>query len=218
MVQYIYKSNQAYELLEELITLLELPPGEMVSESKLVDLTGLGRSPVREALQRLSFDKMVEIFPSKGILIKPISVEDQIKLLEVRRCIGELAIRLSANRGAVVHKKEMKAIIESLKGISKVSQIKELIELLKRIHRVTVESTQNEYIDLVLSPLQGLARRFWYAHLNGRDKEMVEVANLYSLKLQAICVGDEKGAVSASLNINGYFTNYTYQTLSKLVL
>ncbi len=55
-------------------------------------------TPVREALQRLAREGMVEIHPSRGILVAPISVEAQLELLEIRRSLEELAVRLAARR------------------------------------------------------------------------------------------------------------------------
>ena len=81
------KSDVAYDLLEQLITFRELEPGTMVSESQLMKQTELGRTPIREALQKLAAEKMVEIHPRKGILIPLMSVEVQLKLLEVRRTL-----------------------------------------------------------------------------------------------------------------------------------
>lgn len=216
MNKTIYKSNQAYEYLEEMITFQDLSAGEMYSESKLVELTGLGRSPIREALQKLTIDKLVEIFPSKGILITPISVETQVRLLEVRRNVGEFAMRLAAQRATNDDKKIIEPVIEGLLQIKNYSQIKELVALLRKTHSATVMATKNEFVDSVLSPLQSLSRRFWVAHLNQRDEELVTVANLYANKLRFIHQNDADSTIEASLKINDYFTKYTYQILSQL--
>lgn len=210
------KSKIAYETIEEMITFQELIPGGMYSESKLIEITELGRSPIREALQRLVVDKMVEIFPSKGILITPISVESQVRLLEVRRNVGEFAMKLAAIRATIEDKCEMKIIVDELLQIEQISQAKQLVKLLKRTHAITVIATKNEFVDSVLSPLQGLSRRFWIAHLNNRNSELKKVAELYLNKLKAICQNNVEGTVKASLEINDYFTNYTHQVLTSL--
>ena len=54
-------SEQAYANLEELIVTLKLAPGRIVSEGELSVLTGIGRTPIREALQRLAREKLVSI-------------------------------------------------------------------------------------------------------------------------------------------------------------
>ena len=81
------KTDVAYNQLERMIIFRELEPGSMVSEKQLAEGMDLGRTPVREALQRLSYERMVEIHARRGIQIPPISVESQLKILEVRRDI-----------------------------------------------------------------------------------------------------------------------------------
>ena len=212
----ITKSTQAYDILEDMITFQELIPGKMYSESKLITLTGLGRSPIREALQKLTVDKVVEIFPSKGILITPITVESQIKLLEVRRNVGEFAMHLAATRATGDDKAIMRTLIVELNQIKQIEQTRQLIALLRKTHAITVVATKNEYVDSVLSPLQSLSRRFWVAHLNNREQELLNVAQIYANKLLAICENDAEKTVNASLKINDYFTNYTHQVLTGL--
>lgn len=49
-------AEQAYQILERLIVTLELEPGTLVNERTLIDLTGMGRTPLREAIQRLAWE------------------------------------------------------------------------------------------------------------------------------------------------------------------
>lgn len=210
------KSKLAYEILEEMITFQELKPGQMYSESKLIAMTELGRSPIREALQKLVIDKMIEIYPSKGILITPISLESQARLLEVRRNIGEFAMQLAAKRADNNDKNNILSLIDELNTIKTMDQIRLLIKLLKKTHSLTVVATKNEFVDSVLSPLQGLSRRFWIAYLNGEEADIQIVASLYMEKLTAISQNDVQQTTNASLKINDYFTNYTHKVLKTI--
>ncbi len=62
-------TDKAYQELEELITTLVLPPGMVLGEQNLVQRLGIGRTPVREALQRLARDGLVVVMPRRGILV-----------------------------------------------------------------------------------------------------------------------------------------------------
>ena len=84
------QSDQAVEQLQRMIEHGELRPGSMVSERGLMELTGLGRTPVREAIQRLAMTRMLHVHPSKGIEVPAVSVEDQLNGLEVRRTLESL--------------------------------------------------------------------------------------------------------------------------------
>lgn len=75
----VNKTEVAYHQLEKMIIFRELEPGSMVSEKQLAESLGVGRTPVREALQRLSYERMAEIHPRRGIQIPPISIESQLK-------------------------------------------------------------------------------------------------------------------------------------------
>ena len=78
-------SDRAYEQLECMILFEELKGGAMYSEKQLANSLQMGRTPIREALQKLAWEQMVVIHPRRGIQIPEVSVESQLKLLEVRR-------------------------------------------------------------------------------------------------------------------------------------
>ncbi|MGQ4436385.1 GntR family transcriptional regulator [Streptomyces sp. SAS_260] len=114
MQQKTNKADQAYDALQSMITFQELPPGSMLSEAALMDLTGLGRTPVREALQRLARERMVEIHPNRGVFVAGTSVEAQLKLLELRRTVEELAVRLAAHRASTEQEGAMLRLADRL--------------------------------------------------------------------------------------------------------
>ena len=78
-------AEHAYRLLEEKLVTLELPPGSMISEGKLIELSGLGRTPVREALQRLAQQGFFLVMPRKGLQVTPLSRASMEALLETRK-------------------------------------------------------------------------------------------------------------------------------------
>src|SRR5689334_4737953 len=91
-------TDLAYAHLEEMIVTLKLKPGATVSEGELSVMTGIGRTPIREALQRLSREKLVNILPRRGIVVTEINAGNQMKLLEVRRELERLVARSAARR------------------------------------------------------------------------------------------------------------------------
>jgi DNA-binding GntR family transcriptional regulator len=91
-------AEQAYAHPEELIVTLKLKPGATVSEGELSALAGIGRTPIREALQRLAREKLVSILPRRGIVVTEINVGSQLRLLEVRRELERLIAKSAARR------------------------------------------------------------------------------------------------------------------------
>lgn len=94
------KGARAYREIERMIVFGEVRPGALISESEMMARTLLGRTPVREALQQLARDRMVEIHPNKGVLVPAVSVDDQLRQLELRRALELLAVRLACTRAS----------------------------------------------------------------------------------------------------------------------
>ena len=91
-------SDQAYYRLREMIVTLELAPGAAINERDLMERTGLGRTPIREALRTLANERLVEIFPRRGVLVAGVNAGDLAGLSEVRRLLEPPAARAAAER------------------------------------------------------------------------------------------------------------------------
>jgi DNA-binding GntR family transcriptional regulator len=90
-------AEQAYDILEEMIVTLVLSPGAILTESELIEETGLGRTPMREALQRLSDVGLIDIIPRQGTKVTEINVNDHL-FLRVDRAFNQCVAESSANR------------------------------------------------------------------------------------------------------------------------
>ena len=80
-------ADKAYRLLEELIVTLTLPPGSILSEPELSEKLAIGRTPIREALQRLAADSLVLIQPRRAIIVSDVHVSEHLVVLETRRIL-----------------------------------------------------------------------------------------------------------------------------------
>lgn len=212
-VTAINKTEVAYSKLEKMIIFRELEPGSMVSEKQLAEELDLGRTPVREALQRLAYECMVEIHPRRGIQIPVISVESQLKILEVRRDIEALCVNYAASRASVDEKQQMLYLAEQLEMCAENKDDLLYASLLKDIHNVLVKAASNEYLQLAMAPLQGLSRRFWFAYKN-IDSDLIEASSLHAAVLRAVSHTDAEEAVAASHRLNDYLTDVAYRSIS----
>ena len=112
----------AYRALEEMIVTRQLRPGSMLSENQLSEQLGCGRTPIREALQRLKFEGYVEIHPRRGVLVAPIDVLKQLELLEVRRPLENLVVRLAAARASEPERAEMRGLAKEIRAAAAAAQ------------------------------------------------------------------------------------------------
>jgi DNA-binding GntR family transcriptional regulator len=109
-------SDRAYYAIRELIVTLELPPGSVVSERELMERLGLGRTPIREALRDLARDRLVEVYPRRGIFVSGVDVGDIAGLSEVRVALESQAARLAAERRNDQDLTTIEALLDELAG------------------------------------------------------------------------------------------------------
>jgi len=208
------KAAQAYYEIEKLIVSEQLAPGTLVSEAVLMEKTGLGRTPVREALQQLARNRMVEIHPNKGVLIPPASVESQLRMLEVRRALEALAARLACYNATADDRARMELIMRRLSG--EPLALGDYADMLKDIHRSVASAGGNEYLADAMAPLQGLSRRFWLAHLrDDGSKEIQRGSAHYLAILRAILAREPDAAEQASLALNDYLVEFAYAAIRR---
>ncbi|HET6624960.1 MAG TPA: GntR family transcriptional regulator [Nocardioidaceae bacterium] len=206
------KAATAYREIERMIVFQEIAPGSLVSEAMIMKQTGLGRTPIREALQRLARNRMVEIHPNRGVLIPPTSVEAQLKLLELRRVLEGLAVRLACQRAKAPQREAMLGMVDLLRKADSFT-LKEYAETVKGTHDLIVEAANNEYLADAMAPLQGLSRRFWFTHVVDESAEIKAGATLHSAILTAIIDRDEDAAERCSYELNDYLVDFSYSSI-----
>lgn len=92
-------ASSVYDLMRQDILSGELPPGEKLRVEYLRDRYGVGASPIREALNRLSVDGVVMRVDQKGFRVAEVSVAELDELIKTRCWLEEMAIRESINAG-----------------------------------------------------------------------------------------------------------------------
>lgn len=205
------QADQAVALLQDMIERGQLTPGTMVSERGLMELTGLGRTPIREALQRLALTRMLRIHASKGIEIPAVSVEDQLNGLEVRRVMERLAVTLACQRAAPQDIDAMAGLQAALRQDFALSGY---VETVRQTHALIARAAANPYLEAAMIPLQSLSRRFWILHLRDEAQEIATGKRLHAAILMAILARDTEAACAASLALNDYLVGFAVAILT----
>lgn len=205
------KAVTAYRQIEHMIVFGELAAGTLVSEAVIMEKTGLGRTPVREALQRLARNRMVKIHPNRGVLIPAASVEAELKLLELRRVLETLAVRLACERGTA---QQRDAMVRMIGNIERSGQsLVEYAETVKGTHDLVVAASHNDHLADAMAPLQGLSRRFWLTHVIDEGAEIGVASKFHSAMLRAILDRNPDAAEEASTGLNDYLVDFSFRTL-----
>jgi DNA-binding GntR family transcriptional regulator len=205
-------TDQAYRELEEEITTLRIPPGAIVSEALLSERFGVGRTPVREALQRLAREGLVVIMPRRGVVVSEIDVAAQLRLLEVRRELERLMVRGAVRRASKPQRKRFQEIASGMDQAARRADDLAFMRLDREFNLLLLEAAGNEFGAATLGMLSGLSRRFWYAHYK-QAADLPRTAHLHATVARLIGGEDEERAAAASDALIDYIQEFARRTI-----
>jgi DNA-binding GntR family transcriptional regulator len=206
-------TEQAYRAIEEAIVTLRLTPGEVVSEAQLATLVGLGRTPVREALQRLARERLVRILPRRGIVVATVDLAEQLRLLEVRREIERLTARTAAVRADARQRGRFAAIAADMDRAAAENDETAFLRLDRALNLLVLEAARNEFAAAAMALMHGLSRRFWFIH-GRRAAGLPQAAAVHAALARTIAAGRADAAAAASDALLDYIEAFTRATLA----
>ena len=208
-------TDRAYGELEERIVTLQLEPGAVLSETTLAQQLGIGRTPVREALQRLAREGLVVIFPRRGILVSEIDVKRQLTLLEVRRELERLMAAKATQRASDAEREYFLAIADGMEQASVDNDDITFMRLDRELNILVAKASKNEFASRAMGLMHGLSRRFWYFHY----KEVADLplcAKLHADLARAIWQRNSEEAAAASDRLMDYIEDFTRASLDAM--
>jgi DNA-binding GntR family transcriptional regulator len=158
-------SDKAYHLIRHKIITLELPPLSAIDEQALMHDLQLGRTPIREALQRLAVEDLVFFAPRRGIFVSEISITDLQKIFEARLMLEGFCARLAAQRATAEQLAQMESLIDALDRV-KPGDSRGLMAIDERFHEALYEAADNEFIADTSRRLHALSFRLWHLVLD----------------------------------------------------
>lgn len=206
------KTNLAYRLLEEKIVTMQLKPGALLSETELAAQLGLGRTPVREALQRLEIEYLVEIMPRRGVRVTDIDIQRQLRLLEVRRQLEQLNTALAARRVRREQRVSFALLADQMTAAALAGDYLGFLRLDREFNVLQVTAAGNDFLENMLRQLHGLSRRFWHSYYR-HEEDLPVVAELHAAIARSIAIADESRAVEACLRHMDYIEAFTRAAL-----
>jgi DNA-binding GntR family transcriptional regulator len=189
-------TDRAYTDLEELIVTLQLEPGSVLSEQLLSERLGIGRTPIREALQRLARERLVVILPRRGVMVSAIDVRSQLRLLEVRRELERLVARGAARRASPAERARFAELARGFERAARTGDDKAFMRIDREFNELCLAAVRNEFAAGAMGLMNSLSRRFWFHHYK-QAADMPETAKLHADIARAIAAGEEKAAGAA---------------------
>jgi len=205
-------TDRAYRELEELIVTLRLMPGTVLSEQALSVRLKIGRTPIREALQRLARDGLVVIMPRRGIMVSEINLRLQLRLLEVRRELERLMASLAAERATEEERREFGEIAEAMLAAATKADDIAFMRLDQRFNGLIATASRNEFARRSMGLMTALSRRFWYQHYQ-QVADLPLTAKLHAAVADAVAQKKAKAAAAASDRLMDYIEDFARKTL-----
>jgi DNA-binding GntR family transcriptional regulator len=182
------QSEEAYLRIRDRIVSLAMAPGSVVNESRLREELQIGRTPIREALQRLARENLVKSIPHRGTFVTDVNITDLARITEVRVVLESHAARLAAEKLSSSDRHAVGELLAVLERRSVTDQ-RELMRLDQDIHQLVYRAARNSFLESTLERYFNLSLRMWYLVLD-REVRLREAVDEHVELLKAILVGD----------------------------
>ena len=192
--------DTAYEAIKHRIITCAFRPGEYINEAYVSAMLGIGRTPVHQAIDRLMLEGMLDVMPRKGVIVKPVSLDEIMQIVEVRLAAER------AERDEIAH---MSDVLARAKQWIDMRDSEQLMLLDREFHNVLALASKNHVLADTLSKLHDRSLRFWFISLN-RPGHHNHVHAQHEAILAAIRDHDPNGAEAAMRgHIEEFRTNLT---------
>lgn len=202
----------AYEQIEEAIITLRIPPGSVISELTLSDMLKIGRTPIREAIQRLAREHLLLVLPQRGLLVPEIDLKKQLKLLETRREVERLICKSAARRALPEERARFAHLHDEFMQASSTNDDVSFMRSDREFNELTLVAARNEFAEGAMRLMHGLSRRFWYFHYK-QAADLPEMARLHAAVAGAIAKGEVNAAGVALDRLLDNIETFTKATL-----
>jgi GntR family transcriptional regulator, rspAB operon transcriptional repressor len=161
--------DAAYEAIKHRIITCKFQPGECINEAAVSALLGFGRTPVHEAIDRLMLEDMVEVIPRKGVIVKPVNLQDVMQMIDVRLINETHCARLAAARADDGHIDKLADVIRRARQALTDRDVQSMMLLDRSFHLLTAEASNNHELVEAVRRLSERSLRFWFISFTTPD-------------------------------------------------
>lgn len=164
--------NQAYHSIRDAIITLKLQPGQGIMESELAELLQISRTPIREALQLLIAEQLVQVQPQRTKIISLISESKVKESAFVRLSLEQSAFQMVArswnkdDQRFSKAEKELSALIERQSEAAEEQDVAQFLMLDEQFHRIILQLAGNETLLEVVYHMRGYLNRYRFLAMN----------------------------------------------------
>lgn len=199
-------ADEAYDLIENMIATLKLEPGSLIVEGELMQKTGLGRTPVREALMRLTSYGLVISLPRRGLRVSNIELAEHLTLIETRRVLDVLIAQSVARRANPAQREAVALYSAEMMKAANQDDLHAYMQADHILDRMMHQACRNPSAVAAVLPLVIQCRRVWYAFQHEGD--LIEGAKCHALLAEGISKGDSELAARGANALIDYLETF----------
>lgn len=194
-------ADVAFDLIEEKIVTLELAPGSRVTERFLCDLTGLGRTPVREALLRLAQGFLIEIQPRNGILITPVDYDIIMMTIEVRRYVEQLIVERATRYADDRERRRLSALRQAFSSATERGDALAFIRADNALNQMLNSAARHPVAAKMANQLHSVSRRLGFTVGEQSGEGFNMTGPTHEKLIEAVVAGDTSASIAALMNL-----------------
>ncbi|MDT3687424.1 MAG: GntR family transcriptional regulator [Pseudorhodoplanes sp.] len=161
--------DKAYNEIKHRIITCHYRPGEVLSEASVSTELKIGRTPIHQAIHRLMMDDLVSILPRKGIMVRPVSIDEAMEIVGVRTVTEGYCARLAAERADDAELQRLQEILDESEEATETRDVERLMLLDREFHDTLARAARNKVLADTLRNLHERSLRFWFISLRDPD-------------------------------------------------
>src|SRR3990170_3584062 len=189
--------ERAFRTLRKRILTGEIGPGSILSEVQLARELGMSRTPVREALVRLTVDGFAQRFPGRGVIVLELGLGEILDVFEVQACLEQYTIQRIFETGRVFDRRGLEEFLHLQREAVERGDTRQFLEHDRRMHLSIVNHLDNSKLKQIMQNASDLIIHGGYRALRSPGN-MLETLGEHELLVRALAASDMAAALEAS--------------------
>lgn len=193
--------DHAYEAIRDNLIALSIEPGAPLDEKQLAASLNVGLTPVRDALKRLTLERLVVTHPRRGTFAADININDERWLTEARTGLEGLAALLASQRATDAERAVLTKLAQKLQA-ARLSMT--YVDRDGAVHRAIYAAAHNPYLESTLNQYANAALRIWHYALRSLGSHSPRPCDQNEVVDAIVARDGERARVAAEAHLLDY--------------
>lgn len=192
--------QQVLEALRLAIVSGRLAPGQRLTERSLIEMMGVSRTVIREALRQIESEGLIEIIPNKGPVVRELSAEEARDLYRIRAVLEGLAARLFAENATQTMVDELHAALEAVVVAYQGPDGEEALDAKTKFYDLLYQGGASQTLSSMLGVIHARIWRWRVVGLTHPDRSSSRLReSVKNLRLMLVAIQNKDGAAAEKM-------------------